>query len=213
MCLRRTGRPALEKGFDLEIRGNISAAASPLAKGLFRRAIIKSGGIFGTEGPTPTLASAEEGGKKLVTELDAPSIAALRDMPAAQITARIGRYGLRPGIDGWVLPRNTPEAIATEQQNATELSLGSVANEGTQLLPHHARGFARDDQTVVAELQADPIVALYTGADPDTATVAQDQLMSDYVAAMDQIAAGLFARQGHPAWVYSFNRAARAGPG
>src|SRR5215472_4126596 len=108
--------------------------------------------MFGTTGPTPTLASAEEGGKKLVTELGAPSIAALRDTPAAQITAHIGRkfaaYGLRPVIDGWVLPRNTPEAIATGQQNATELLLGSVANEGTQLLSP-TRGFARDDQTMV----------------------------------------------------------------
>src|SRR5262249_291715 len=60
------------------------AMASPPAKGVFRRAIIESGGIFGTAGPIPTLASAEEAGKKLVTELGAPSIAALRDMPAAQ---------------------------------------------------------------------------------------------------------------------------------
>ena len=42
------------------------AVASPLAKGLFRRAIIESGAIFGTAGPTSNLASAEEGGKKLV---------------------------------------------------------------------------------------------------------------------------------------------------
>jgi len=86
--------------------------ASPLAKGLFRRAIIESGQIFGTAGPTPELASAEEGGKKLVTELGAPSIAALREMPAAQIIAHVGRnvaaYGLRPLIDGWVLPHDTP---------------------------------------------------------------------------------------------------------
>ena len=35
------------------------AMASPLAKGLFRRAIIESGGIFGTAWPTPELPSAE----------------------------------------------------------------------------------------------------------------------------------------------------------
>jgi para-nitrobenzyl esterase len=32
--------------------------------------------------------------------------------------------------------------------------------------------------------------------------------MSDYKAAMDRIAAGLFTQQGRPAWVYSFTRAA-----
>jgi para-nitrobenzyl esterase len=188
------------------------AMASPLAKGLFRRAIIESSAIFGTVGPTPNLASAEEGGKKLLTELGAPSIAALRDMPAAQIVAHVGRnlptFGLRPVIDGWVLPGDTPEAIATGQQNATELLLGSTANEGTQLLPPTKPEALHAMIKQWFGTQAEPIAALYTGTDPDTATVAQDQLMSDYVAAMARVTAGLFTRQGHPAWVYSFNRAA-----
>jgi carboxylesterase type B len=101
-----------------------------------------------------------------------------------------------------------PEAIATGQQNGTELLLGSVANEGTQLLSPTTPEALRTMIKQWIGTQADPIVALYTGTDPDTATVAQDQLMSDYVAAMDRVAAGLFALQGHPAWVYSFNRAA-----
>jgi len=188
------------------------AMASLLAKGLFRRAIIESGQIFGTVGPTPNLASAEEGGKKLVTELGAVSIAALRDMPAAQVTAHVGRnlapFGLRPVIDGWVLTRDTPEAIVTGQQNATELLLGSTANEGTQLLPPTKPEALRAMIGQWFGTQSEPIAALYTGTDPNTATVAEDQLLSDYAAAMARVAAGLFARQGHPAWVYSFNRAA-----
>jgi para-nitrobenzyl esterase len=188
------------------------AMASPLAKGLFRRAIIESSPIFGTVGPTANLASAEEGGKKLVTELGAPSIAVLRDMPAAQIIAHIGRkfaaYGLQPVIDGWILPRNMPEAIATGQQNGTELLLGSTANEGTQLLSPSTPEALRAMIKRWFGTQAEPVAALYTGTDPDTATVAQDQLLSDYVAAMARVTAGLFTRQGHPAWVYSFNRAA-----
>jgi para-nitrobenzyl esterase len=56
--------------------------------------------------------------------------------------------------------------------------------------------------------QADPITALYTLADPETATVAQDQLLSDYGAAMARVTAGLLARQGRSAWVYNFDRAA-----
>ena len=188
------------------------AMASPLAKGLFRRAIIESGAIFGIPGATPNLASAEEGGKKLVTELGAPSIAALRDMPAAQIIAHVGRkvaaYGLQPVIDGWVLPRDTPEAIATGQQNATELLLGSTANEGTELMPPSKPEALRGMIKQWFGTQAEPIAALYSGTDPDTATVAEDQLLSDYLAAMARVSAGLFARQGHPAWVYSFDRAA-----
>ena len=188
------------------------AMASPLAKGLFRRAIIESGATFGITGATPNLASSEEGGKKLVTELGAPSIAALRDMPAAQVMAHIGRrfaaYGLRPVIDGWVLPRDTPEAIATGQHNGIELLLGSNANEATQLMSPTTPEGLRATIKQWFGTQAEPVGALYTGIDPDTATVAQDQLMSDYYAAIARATAALSARQGNPAWVYSFNRAA-----
>jgi para-nitrobenzyl esterase len=185
------------------------AMASPLANGLFRRAIIESGAVFF---PTRTLAAAEEGGKKLVTELGAPSIAALRDMPAAQIVGHIGRnfgaYGLGAAIDGWVLPRDTPETIATGQYNGVEVMLGSVANEGTELLPPATPDSVRAMTRRWFGPQSDPITALYTLTDPETATVAEDQLLSDYGAAMDRVTAGLLARQGHSAWVYSFNRAA-----
>ena len=188
------------------------AMASQLTKGLFRRAIVESSGMFGLTGPVPKLAAAEEGGKKLVTELGAPSIAALRDMPAAQIVAHVGRkftaYGLGPVIDGWVLPRSMPEAIAAGQQNGTELLLGPVANEGTQLLPPTKPEALGATIKQWFGTQADPIAALYSGTDPDTATAAQDQVYSDYIAAMARVTAGLFARQGHPAWVYSFDRAA-----
>jgi para-nitrobenzyl esterase len=188
------------------------AMASPLAKGLFRRAIIESSAMFGTAGPTPKLASVEEGGKKLVTELGAPSIAALRDMPAAQIISLVGRkftgYGLQSAIDGWVLPRSLPEAITMGQQNGTELLVGSTANEGIQLMPPTTPEALRITVEQWFGTQAEPIAALYTGTDPDTATVAQDQLQSDYIAAQARVTAALLARQGHPAWVYSFNRAA-----
>jgi len=188
------------------------AMASPLAKGLFRRAIIESSAMFGTASPAPKLASVEEGGKKLVTELGAPSIAALREMPAAQIIALVGRkftaYGLQPAIDGWALPRSLPEAIAAGQQNGAELLVGSTANEGLQGMPPTTPEALRTTVKQWFGTQAEPIAAVYTGTDTDMATVAQDQLQSDYLAAQARVTAALLARQGHPAWVYSFNRAA-----
>ncbi|MBV8913608.1 MAG: carboxylesterase family protein [Acetobacteraceae bacterium] len=188
------------------------AMASPLAKGLFRRAIVLSGSLFGTAGPTPDLAFAEQGGKKLAAELGAPSIAALREMPAARLVAHIGRnagaYGLRPVLDGWVLPKDTPQVLAAGEQNGDEVILGSVADEGTALLP--ATTPARLQATIKQWFgsQADPIAALYAAADDKAATAAQDHLLSDYGAAMARMAASLSAQHGHPAWVYRFNRAA-----
>jgi para-nitrobenzyl esterase len=188
------------------------AMASPLAKGLFRRAIVLSGSLLGTAGPTPDLAFAEQGGKKLVAELGAPSIAALRDTPAARIVAHIGRnagaYGLRPVLDGWVLPKDTAQVLAAGEQSGGEVILGSVADEGTVLLPPTTP--ARLQATIKQWFgsQADPIAALYAGADDKAATAAQDHLLSDYGAAMARVAASLSAQHGHPAWVYRFNRAA-----
>jgi para-nitrobenzyl esterase len=103
-----------------------------------------------------------------------------------------------------------PEAIATGQQNGTELLAGSTANEGIQLMPpttpetlrttvkHVVRNTGRADRCPIH------------GNRPATATVAQDQLQSDYLGAQARVTAALLARQGHPAWVYSFSRAAPA---
>ena len=96
-------------------------------------------------------------------------------MPAsAKIMALVGRiftaYGLQPAIDGWVLPRSLPDAIATEQQNGTELLVGSTANEGIQLNLRQPRPrLCAQRSAVVGTRQAEPIAALYTGTDPDTA--------------------------------------------
>ncbi len=184
------------------------ALVSPLAKGLFRRAIIMSGGVlYGIN----TLAIAESRGRKLLSELGAPFIAALRDMPATRIVAHIGRnfvYGLYGATDGWVLPQSPIEMLATGQVNGAEVMLGSTANEGTALLrpatPESLRNFATSNFGP----QTDPIAALYPATDAASATAAQDQLFSDYQAAMPRVVAGLIEGQGHPAWIYHFNRPA-----
>jgi para-nitrobenzyl esterase len=107
-----------------------------------------------------------------------------------------------------VLPRNAFEIIAAGQQNGTDLMLGSTANEGSQLLSPTKPEALSAAITQWLGTQAESVANLYTGTDPDSATAAQDQLVSDYVAAAARVTAGLSARQGHPAWVYSFNRAA-----
>jgi para-nitrobenzyl esterase len=189
------------------------AMASPLAKGLFRRATVESStDLFDKAGAMMTLAKAEEGGKRLVTELGAPSVAALREMAATEVMARVGTrfdtFELHPVIDGWLLPREVSEVVAAGQQNGSELLLGSVANEGTQLLPPATPEALQARIQQWFGTQAEPIAALFNGTDPDTATVAQDQLLSDYVAAMARVVARLSAQHGHPVWVYSFSRAA-----
>jgi para-nitrobenzyl esterase len=64
--------------------------ASPMARGLFHRAIAQSGGSMGHLGPAgsgcmQTLAGAEEAGLRFARRLDAASLDALRRKPAAEV--------------------------------------------------------------------------------------------------------------------------------
>lgn len=88
---------------------------SPLAKGLFVRAIAESGlGLFpgslsGHLGPP--LAHAEQLGIKYAELIGAHSLAQLRTMPAAKFATHFAQEGPPPGgpdVDNWVIPEAPP---------------------------------------------------------------------------------------------------------
>ncbi|WP_445147044.1 carboxylesterase/lipase family protein [Dyella sp. Tek66A03] len=113
--------------------GAISISAlvtSPLAKGLFQRAIGQSGGLFEPMDLAPNfkLAGAEQDGKDFVAEAKAPSISALRKMPAADLM----KVSFDPHliIDGYALPQSPYEAYQKGQENQASVLIGSNADEG-----------------------------------------------------------------------------------
>lgn len=100
---------------------------SPLARGLFQRAIGQSGGIGQGQGGRK-LADAEAAGATFAGALGAKSIADLRAKSVAQIRGATGRFG--PIVDGYVIPAD-PYAIFKEgKQNDVPVIAGSTANEG-----------------------------------------------------------------------------------
>ena len=103
--------------------------ATPLAKGLFQRAIGESGGQFSR---TASLATAEGGGVTFMKAAGADSIKALRALPAEKIQAS---PFLRSAInvDGWVLPADVRTTFAERKQNPAPVLVGSNANEWTTL--------------------------------------------------------------------------------
>jgi para-nitrobenzyl esterase len=112
--------------------------ATPLAKGLFQRAIGESGGGFGSFGTAYRNSEMEAGGEEFARELLAggaaePSLAALRSQTADQIMAvrRTGRFS--PNIDGWVFPSSIRDIFAGGRQNDVPLIVGSNADEGASL--------------------------------------------------------------------------------
>ena len=117
----------------------ISLVASPLAKGLFRRAIVESG-LLAPVGAEP-LADAEKDGMAFATIKGAASLAALRAMPVAQVGARPApptagggpppaALAFRPIVDGYVLRDTIDAVLAKGAQNDVPILIGFNADEG-----------------------------------------------------------------------------------
>ena len=99
--------------------------ASPLAHGLFHRAIGESGANFGR---TATLEANEKEGLKV-----GESLADLRAKPAAELIKAPGNH--RPNIDKWFLQDEVTKVFAKGKHNDVPLLAGYNADEGTTLAP------------------------------------------------------------------------------
>jgi len=107
--------------------GNACALlASPLAKGLFHRALTQSGASLsrGT-----ALADAEANGAKFVESLGAKSIADLRRLSAEAIM-KAPRTAMGTVVDGWVLPQDVYSTFSSGKQNDVPMIVGSMAADG-----------------------------------------------------------------------------------
>ena len=103
--------------------------ATPLAKGLFHKAIGESGGQFAR---TTRLADVEQGGVALATALGVDSLKALRAVPAEKlVTAPSFRTSIN--VDGWVLPEDVHSTFAQKKQNNVPVLVGSNAKQWTTL--------------------------------------------------------------------------------
>ena len=101
--------------------------ASPLAKGLFHKAIGESGASF-PSGPQPplggaALTAAEADGQKFAASVNAPSLEALRAKTWKELLATPPfRFG--PIIDGYALPAPVAEVFAKGQHHKVPLLAG-----------------------------------------------------------------------------------------
>jgi para-nitrobenzyl esterase len=130
------GDPARVTAFG-QSSGSISISAlvaSPLARGLFQRAIGESGGLFEPVELAPDfkLAGAEQAGEAFATQAGAHTLKALREIPAADIIK--ARFDPHAVIDGYVLPLGPFDAYREGRQNDVDLLIGSNANEGRLFL-------------------------------------------------------------------------------
>ena len=172
---------------------------SPLAKGLFHRAILMSGG---SSDWYLSLAEAEQAGAAWARTFQDSSLAALRGLPAAG-TLVGGRFGLV--ADGWCLPANGPAAPVSD----VPILSGMTADEGSSD-PTYGKVTAADFTAFARsrlDTLADEALRLYPFSNDEQAALAQKQSMREQ---------GLFgtlrwartraARDHAPLYAYYFTR-------
>ena len=155
--------------------------ASPLAKGLFIRAIAESGTNVSI-GPGESLASAEQTGLKFAKALGASSLAALRTLPASDLLAATkGEFRFLPIVDGWFLPKSGDDIFKAGKQNDVTTITGWVADEGSYNSNYGkvpAKEFRKEVRQRTGSL-ADEILKLYPASTDAEAAESQKKFARD----------------------------------
>ena len=186
--------------------------ASPLASGLFHKAIGHSGGCF--RGGRPDLPAAHEAGLAaaagLGVEDDGPEgLAALRALDAeAVLDSDLGSGAI---VDGWFMPRPARAIFEAREHNDVPVIAGALANEGTTL---YANMPERTEAELVSLLReqygdhADALLAAYAPEVEKSTKWGAQAIQADrsFVWEMRTWARAVEATGGD-AWLYFFSQA------
>jgi para-nitrobenzyl esterase len=172
-----------------ESAGSISVSglmASPLAQGLFQRAIGESGAFFGTTMQLKSLAQVEQEYGKFAEAVGARTLEELRKKPAdelLQATLKPGGVRFVPCVDGAFLPDTAAAIYASGKQSHVPLLAGWNADEGSSKAifkadPPTAANFATRAKELFGD-KADAFLKLYQGATDEQAQRSAQDLAGD----------------------------------
>jgi para-nitrobenzyl esterase len=208
------GDPANVTIFGESAGASLSAGlvGSPLAKGLFRRAISESGAWMGLSmAPMRSLASAEAPGGRGTSPMMALRLAELR----AKSTDEIGK-GLRGAgmiADGWVIPEDLSLTFAAGRQNSVDVLIGSNKDEGSFIL----RGPTTEQWTSRVRGRwgdlADAYLKLYPAGSDAEAARSSEAAFRDEMAWHMRLYAQAQAKLGKQAYLYYFTHEPPVDPG
>ncbi len=179
---------------------------SPMARGLFRRAISESGGYQLLE--RRTLAEVESWGRSLSAALPGqPDLAALRRLDSATIFAAAGKalkgVDFGPAVDGAVIPAPTADRFGA-QGPPVDLLIGTNQDEWYMYVDDDVAAVSAELNTFPASVR--PALRRLAMAGPtvrrghDRAVTFANMVCAGYVMA------GAMHRAGARAWVYRFTR-------
>lgn len=177
--------------------------ASPLAKGLFNKAIPHSGGLL--TGGLPTLSQAEQAGERAVSRFNASSIEELRAMSAEEIMKAGGSW--RPVIDNYLLPKDIKDVFAAGEQNKVDLLTGWNEDEGFTLGGiQEASAYQQQIRNQYGD-QADKYLEYYPGSTDEEAEKSQYDAGRDLIFGVQNYTwARIQAQAGTDVYVYRFTR-------
>ena len=182
--------------------------ATPLAKGLFKGAILQSGGsvLSSSLRPTTNLQQAEKMGIDFAKNLHANSIEDLRKISASEILQ--SNQGLSyPIEDGYVLPSSIADIYANGKQNDVALMLGWNFDDRVSGPPVKADVYKHQIQKQYGE-NADKLLQYYPATNDSIAAISQNYLSRDATFAVQgfALAKAQLHRGKSKVFVYNFNR-------
>jgi len=186
--------------------------ASPLAKGLFQKAIAQSGAglLSRTPGPYKSslsdLQQAEKSGQQITTELNVNSIEQLRKIPAADLQ-RMVRFQAHPIIDGYVLPESVTHIYSENKENDVSVLTGWNQDDGVVIGGFDKANEFRKKILVEWGEAGEELLKYYPADNDSVAEISQKQLQRDIAfGAQNYTLANIISKQGKDVYVYRFTR-------
>lgn len=190
--------------------------ASPLAKGLFHRAIGQSGAVL-TPMPEldedvagqPSAESVGESFAKTALEGQKPTLANLRAVPANEVmaVAQANGFNTQGIVDGWVFPDQIYDIMAQGKQNKVPVIVGFNSDEGTTLGATQRVPQDKDEYISFVKKSYGPFADEYLKLYPadDLVRSALDGFRDVFVTWSMQSWAMMTANVDQPAWLYYFS--------
>lgn len=185
---------------------------SPLARGLFQKAIFESGAALklpnARDGAGPNLQQAEQAGSAFAGKLGASGAAQLRALPvAALIDPSVPRISTSPIIDGKVVPSDITAAYRAVRDAGVPTLLGWNTNEAAHFVGSETRASYAASINEAYGSVAPKLLQLYPARDDADATRAAIELISDGDFGWRgwSIAQARLAKGAAPVFVYQFD--------
>jgi para-nitrobenzyl esterase len=178
--------------------------ASPLAKGLFHKAIAQSGGLLGSR-MSNTLSEAENVGVKLLEKAKTNTISDLRAKTSKEllVLSTGSRFGAT--LDGYVLPTNLLDHFKNNKHNQVPLLTGWVTGNGAIMgnAPTSVEKFNANAKTNFGE-NADKFLDIFkVKTDEDAAKMQMQVAMFQFAALPSHLWSGFNTK--NKSYLYQFS--------